>query len=419
MRWKRFWPKLSNSLSEPDFRLNLMSVSALTSLSYTMKNVGKIIIINIAITLLFILSLNFLSEGVLLIYGLAEQQMIMVDERANLPNYADDRETAKLHFQEFNQLLTQFEPFVGWSRKPFHGETININTKGDRIHQNEATGGAISPNVTSVDFFGGSTMWGTGVVDTETIPALFNKISKIPTFNRAETNFTSRQSLERLINLLTFEAETINSVVFYDGVNDILNLCRSENKVGEHGYTDYIRKLLESEGNKSPANNFWKYIDFTFLRGTKNLIKLVMGEIINHSVKTDEYWDQTMNCDNQPQKKQQIASSLIENWEIAHVMAQAKGIKFLGILQPVAFMENSQVAHDLHLNLGWNNELRKQYQTVYPLIKSMMRERGYDFLLDYTDLLNRNQNIYIDFCHLSKNGNMIIAEQLYTDFMRK
>jgi len=144
-----------------------------------------------------------------------------------------------------------------------------------------------------------------------------------------------------------------------------------------------------------------------------------MGEIINHSVKTDEYWDQTMNCDNQPQKTQQIASSLIENWEIAHVIAQAKGIKFLGILQPVAFMENSQLAHDLHLNLGWNNELRKQYKTVYPLIKSMMRERGYDFLLDYTDLLNRNQDIYIDFCHLSKNGNMIIAEQLYTDFMRK
>ncbi|MEG4495595.1 hypothetical protein QUB05_00075 [Microcoleus sp. F10-C6] len=384
-----------------------------------MKNPGKIIIINIAVTLLFIVFLNFLSEGVLLIYGLAEQQRIMVDERANLPNYADDRETAKLHFQEFNQLSTQFEPFVGWSRKPFHGETININAKGDRIHKNETTSEAISPDVTSIDFFGGSTMWGTGVVDTETIPALFNNISKIPTFNRAETNFTSRQSLERLINLLTVEAETINSVVFYDGVNDILNLCRSENQVGEHGYTDYIRKLLESNGNKSPENDFWKYIDFTFLRGTRSLIKLVRGEIINHSVKTDDYWDRTMNCDNQPQKAQQIASALIKNWEIAHVIAQAQGINFLGILQPVAFMENPKLAQDLHLNVGWNNELRKQYKTVYPLIQSMMRERGYDFLLDYTDLLNRDRDIYIDFCHLSKNGNMIIAEQLYRDFMRK
>ncbi|MEG4941341.1 hypothetical protein [Microcoleus sp. F4-D5] len=384
-----------------------------------MKNPGKIIIINIAVTLLFIVFLNFLSEGVLLIYGLAEQQRIMIDERANLPNYADDRETAKLHFQEFNQLSTQFEPFIGWSRKPFHGETININAKGDRIHKNETTSEAISPDVTSIDFFGGSTMWGTGVVDTETIPALFNKISKIPTFNRAESNFTSRQSLERLINLLTVEAETINSVVFYDGVNDILNLCRSENQVGEHGYTDYIRKLLESNGNKSPENDFWKYIDFTFLRGTRSLIKLVREEIINHSVKTDDYWDRTMNCDNQPQKAQQIASALIKNWEIAHVIAQAQGIKFLGILQPVAFMENPKLAQDLHLNVGWNNELRKQYKTVYPLIQSMMRERGYDFLLDYTDLLNRDRDIYIDFCHLSKNGNMIIAEQLYRDFMRK
>ncbi|MEG4503172.1 hypothetical protein QUA81_04165 [Microcoleus sp. F6_B4] len=384
-----------------------------------MKNPGKIIIINIAVTLLFIVFLNFLSEGVLLIYGLAEQQRIMVDERANLPNYADDRETAKLHFQEFNQLSTQFEPFIGWSRKPFHGETININAKGDRIHKNETTSEAISPDVTSIDFFGGSTMWGTGVVDTETIPALFNKISKIPTFNRAETNFTSRQSLERLINLLTVEAETINSVVFYDGVNDILNLCRSESKVGEHGYTDYIRKLLASNGNQSPENDFWQYIDFTFLRGTRSLIKLVREEIINHAVKTDDYWDRTMNCDNRPQKAQQIASALIKNWEIAHVIARAQGIKFLGILQPVAFMENPKLDRDLHLNLGWNDELRKQYKTVYPIIQSMMRERGYDFLLDYTDLLNRDRAAYIDFCHLSKNGNMIIAEQLYRDFMRK
>lgn len=385
-----------------------------------MKNAGKIIIINIAITLLFILSLNFLSEGVLLIYGLAEQQMIMIDERANLPNYADDRETAKLHFQEFNQLLTQFEPFIGWSRKLFHGETINIDAKGDRLHKNETTDEPISPDVASVDFFGGSTMWGTGVVDTETIPALFNKISKIPTFNRAETNFTSRQSLERLINLLTVEAETINSVVFYDGVNDILNLCRSENKVGEHGYTDYIRKLLESYGNKSPAaNKFWEYIDFTFLRGTRSLLKLLMGQINNHSVKTDDYWNQTMNCDDQPQKAQKIASTLVNNWKIAHVIAQAQGIEFLGILQPVAFIGNPKLDEDLHLYSGWNNELRKQYQTVYPLIKSMMRERGYNFLIDYTDLLDRNEDIYIDFCHVSKNGNMIIAEQLYTDFMRE
>jgi hypothetical protein len=419
MRWKIFYPKLSNSLSEPNFCLILMSMSALTYLSYTMKNAGKIIIINIAITLLFIVSFNFLSESVLLIYRLAEQQMIMVDERANLPNYADDEETAKLHFQEFNQLSTQFEPFIGWSRKPFHGKTININAKGDRIHKNETTREALSPDVTSIDFFGGSAMWGTGVVDTKTIPALFNRISKIPTFNRAETNFTSRQSLERLINLLTIKDERINSVVFYDGVNDILNLCRSENKVGEYGYTNYIREVLKSHGNKSPVYKFWEYIDFIFLQGTRSLIKLVRGQITNSSVKTDEYWDQTMNCDNQPQKAQQIASSLVKNWEIAHVIAQAQGIRFLGILQPVAFIKNPKLSHNLHLNSKWNNELRKQYEIVYPLIKSMMREDRYDFLLDYTDLLNINKDIYIDFCHLSKNGNMIIVEQLYTDFMRK
>jgi len=382
-----------------------------------MKNVVKIIIVNIAITLLLLFAVNFVSEAVLLIYGLAEQYAIanQVDERANLPNYVDDRDTAKLHFQESNQLLTQFEPFIGWSRKPFQGKTINIDAKGDRIHKNERKDEAnVQELVPSIHFLGGSTMWGTGVSDAETIPALFNQISGIATFNKAEINFTSRQSLERLINILKFEKERINAVIFYDGVNDILNLCRSENKLGEYGYASHIKNKINRNIDKSPANQIGKYLDLKLWRGTRSLIDLVMNQpaIMNYN------WDRTMNCDDRPLKARQIASALVENWEIGHDLASARGIKFLAILQPVAFRGNPKLDY-LHLDSGVDNELRKQYQAVYPLVQAMMRERDRDWLLDYTDLFDRDEDIYIDFCHVSKNGNLIIAQQIYADALHR
>ncbi|MDY6802250.1 MAG: hypothetical protein SXA11_00370 [Cyanobacteriota bacterium] len=385
-----------------------------------MKNAGKIIIVNIAITLLLLFAVNLASETVMLVYGLAEQQANAdrVDERANLPNYAGDRDTAKRHFQEFDRLVTRFEPYIGWSRKPFEGETIHIDHRGDRVHENARLSarqdGAIAPNlVPSVHFFGGSTVWGTGVPDGETIPALFNRISGIDTFNKGEINFTSRQELDRFINLLTLEGEPINAAVFYDGVNEVLNLCRSENNGEEYGTADGIRQMLEKKTERSPVGRFSQYLDSLFLQGTRSLITLVAskGAIGNNNL------DRTMNCDERPEKARKIASTLVDNWETARDLARARGIEFLAILQPVAFFGNPKL-DALHLDAGGDNELRKQYEAVYPLVRAKMQERKRDWILDYTNLFDRDEDIYIDFCHVSKNGNLIIAKQIYTDLKK-
>ena len=397
-----------------------------------MKLDTRLILANAGVTLILIFILNFLSNGFLLIFpsvqslirGNKSSASARRDRRVDLPNYSSDKDKklAKIHFQEFKKLSTQYEAFTAWSRKPFQGQTITINSQGDRIHKNEIFGENFDK---SIYFFGGSTTWGTGVLDQDTIPALFNSISGIPTFNKAESSFISRQSIARFVNLLASD-EKIDAVVFYDGVNDVLHSCRRYLKVNEHGRTKQIRERLDSE-LISKKEEFLNYLDITLMSGTRTLAAKISSKLrkssnfnipsnIHNIIGIDQVdnIDQLLNCDNDKEKARQIAETLVNNWQIARDMAEARGIKFVAILQPVAYIGEPKLDHLKHL-LSNENEQGKQYKTVYPIIRNIIRERGRDWILDYTDMFSRDENIYIDFCHVSRNGNRIIAEQIYED----
>ncbi|MGK7901471.1 MAG: SGNH/GDSL hydrolase family protein [Hormoscilla sp.] len=417
-----------------------------------MKDKIRLVLINMAVTAIIISSLNFLSSAVLLVSGeirmlllkantekqdeKIEEQALPYIETYTLPNYDNDRELMKIHSQEFVQNFNSYsyEAYIGWSMKPFQGKTITIDNNGDRVHEN-VRGGEKSNK--SVYFFGGSTMWGEGAPDNGTIPALFSSISGMPSYNKGERGFNSRQGIARLVNLLA-EGEQIDIVIFYDGVNDVTANCSPELEVNEHYYTDDFRKRmtrkvfagkeenwLTNEKVKLHLNGseFLQYLDFSFLFGTRSLAAKIKRKIFGvqsvvendegESIKVKGSVDGAYVCDNSEELAQNAAESIVNNWEIAHDLAEARGIKFLAILQPVAYVGNPKLTH---LNFDeWENERGLQYKTVYPLIKDVIRKRGHKWIVDYTDMFSRDEYIYIDFCHVSPNGNLIIAKQIYKD----
>src|SRR5262245_8802197 len=70
-----------------------------------------------------------------------------------------------------------FRSFVGWRQPP--RPTVNDNTSGDR----------------KTYFFGGSTMWGSGVPNARTIPSQFAAITGMHSENYGELGYTTHQSL--------------------------------------------------------------------------------------------------------------------------------------------------------------------------------------------------------------------------------
>jgi hypothetical protein len=100
-----------------------------------------------------------------------------------------------------------------------------------------------------------------------------------------------------------------------------------------------------------------------------------------------------------------VADALIQDWEMARKLTEAHGGRFIGILQPVAHFSATRKDHIRLADIQ-----RKQFEAVYPLIRARMA--GRPGLHDLTGVLDRDEHIYIDFCHVSPNGNRYVAQRI-------
>ena len=56
-------------------------------------------------------------------------------------------------------------------------------------------------------------------------------------------------------------------------------------------------------------------------------------------------------------------------------------------------------------------EVAQLYRMMYTLIRDYTREANIEFY-DFTDVLDQDKYIYIDFCHVSPNGNKLVAQTI-------
>ena len=308
---------------------------------------------------------------------------------AALPNYAGV-DWARTHFEEFSSLSSRYISYIGWRREPFQGKTITVAGR----YGQRATVGPVYPSRPSVYFFGGSTMWGTGVDDANTIPSLVAQLGGFRSMNFAETAYTAHQSLVLLIQLLQ-EGHRPDVVVFYDGVNDVAHKCRSELTPTSHAREEAIRSALAA---KKPEKVY----------GLQYMVGPLMA-LANVVSKRLSVWFRSRQthfaCHSDAARARQIAENLLQDWHVARVLTELYNGKFIGILQPVAYYSDTKLDH-----IRLSGIRKQQFQAVYPLIKQRMA--GQPGLLDFAGVLDRQEYIYIDFCHLSPNGNRYIAEKV-------
>jgi hypothetical protein len=304
---------------------------------------------------------------------------------AALPNYAGVA-WARTHFEEFAALSSRYISYIEWRREPFQGKTINLSGP----YALRATVGAGDPSKPSVYFFGGSTMWGTGADDANTIPSLVTELGGYRAVNWGESAYTAHQSLVLLMQLLQ-EGHRPNVVVFYDGVNEVSHKCRAELTPTSHAREGQIRSALAA--SKSENVYGLSYI-------ARPLIAL--AGVVSSRIALLTRGEGQFVCHTDGARAQQIADNLIEDWDVARRLVESYGGKFIGVLQPVSYFSDTRLEH-----LKLSEVERKQFKTVYPLIRQRMQ--GRPGLFDLTGTLDRREYIYIDFCHLSPNGNRYVA----------
>ena len=347
------------------------------------KKVLKTIVVNV-IVFFFLLFLVNLGCGYYL-------KITRGPGREQLPNYKENVDYGSTIFSEYNQVKFNYEAFVGWRSLPFKGITTNINSRGLRYTKNGHGSDIASGKSRLVRFFGGSTMWGEGSDDQHTIPSLYAGFSKDTVVNHAQLAYNSRQNLDALISLIN-EGDSLDLVIFYDGVNDASFLCPSEIHVPGHRLVPMFQKKIYV----SYPRLFYQVLHKLFL---ENIIRVIQRN-------NDEYSPDLWNC-LEGNKARDIARFMISNWEIANELVKERGGKFIAVLQPVSFRGNPRLDH-----LKLDEELGRNIGRVYEEINILLNQKNYDWVIDLSQSFNGDDYIYIDFCHVSPNGNEIIAQQL-------
>lgn len=313
------------------------------------------------------------------------------DDRYKLPNY-DQIPWAGEHFREWNSLRSEYRSFIGWRRKDFRGQTITIE-QGIRQSAGQAMSG-------SVCFFGGSAIWGTGVNDETTIPSLFHRTTARSALNLAEGAYTSRQSLDMLLNMLS-EGYRPEAIVDYEGANEVSVHCL---KWVKHLPVHYTEDGLRAALGKGRLEHVYEWAnDFIWY----------VPERIKNAVAPKEDTTDIMDCHANPEKARRVARNLIDNWKFMKAIAEKRRIPFYAVLQPTIFTARTKTDHLPQKEFA----MKQEYAAVYPLMRQEAEDhcnkrRECGIFLDLSDFDFGDRYVFIDYVHLSPNGNELIAEAL-------
>lgn len=360
-----------------------------------MKEYLKVIGINLVVLGFLVFLFNTLSITAIQVFNWQKPKQYAKSHL--FPNYRDNPEAALVHFTEYDNLTKgYYESFYGWRRPRIETQTINIDENGlRRTYLPEDS----TPSHT-VAFFGGSTMWGTGAPDFGTIPSFVaKKMPSVEAINFGETGYIAHQSLNLFMKHY-FEGFRPDTVVFYDGVNDTWNKCRRELDSFSHSREHEMRIILKEGSDTNPES----YL-FTILP-IKNLLGKIVRVIESRSREPTSFYD----CHDNPKKAEQVARVLLSDWMIMKTLVEGYGGTFVSILQPHAYVSETKLDHlELDETLGW------QYDAVYPVILELLEDEFSGLQDNFVDLrhsLDKEDYFYIDWCHLSPNGNELIAADI-------
>ncbi|MCH9851979.1 MAG: hypothetical protein K0U45_00575 [Alphaproteobacteria bacterium] len=373
----------------------------------------KIIAINATIFLALIGGLlllpptAFLAQKILKnMIGYDIKPLSTTDPRVMPPNYKNI-DWAETHFKELGKLPSEYKDYIVSRRTNFAGETVNI-IDGIRVtHQADN----IVDNNKEAWFLGGSTIWGHGSNDANTIPSIFAKQTAIETTNLGEAGYNARQSLAFLTNqYITHPSKaTKKIIIFYDGGNDVFYRC---NKLSEGLSTLSQARIQKSLKYTKIVDNydfrfralFFQFNDFiNFLQHEPPIIRT------NAPIR----YSQNVGCDESPERMQEIAETLVATWQQAQYLAASNGDDFLAILQPAANLSKTKKDHlPQHKYSRWNDaEVTRQYRVIYALIRAEAKRKNINFV-DLSDAYDVDDYIYIDWVHVSPNAHEILVPKI-------
>lgn len=289
----------------------------------------RLFAVNMLVLLGLVLGFNLLGAFVLDLNQMMERRDGGSDERLDLPVFDGDRETVAAAFADLAQIRMDYKPFLEWAPSPFNGQVTQIGADGLRAVPGSGSAGE------PVRLFGGSTMWGTGVSDAQTIPGQVARLLPgRPVVNHAQSGYVSRQGVEALVNLVN-QRQPLGTIVFYDGVNDVFVGCSTAISVNGHIQEPRMRAAIDAGGvERSWLRDLLFGASLPFVRRVVDKLAFELG---GAPILDTGPQGAPSRCRGNPAEAERVADTLIANWRLAARMTAEAGGRFLAVLQPVAY----------------------------------------------------------------------------------
>ncbi len=365
------------------------------------RGVGGVIVI-IAATLIgmeffSLLALNMIGLRVTAVDNTARQTG---DLTANL-SYYREVEWAAQYFTDYSHVGFDYVPYLVWRHRPMESATINIDANGNRRTPDTRCDDA---NAFTLFVFGGSTMWGQGVPDEYTIPAYLQQewdarqSRPLCIVNFGAWAYVSTQ--ESILLLTELQQGNIpDAAVFYDGHNDTYAAYQN----GRAGAHQNFRTFAARFSAETPPP-LVQMLQQTYTFG---LIRLFVES--QAALESVTYESMGVDAD---VLAQDVINAYDVNRSVIEGLAGRYDFDVWFFWQPDILVTGKVLnEQETRLRDGIDPPFVRLLTRTYALIESEF-DPNQNFYSLMRALDNSEDTIWVDYVHLSPEGNAIIARAM-------
>ena len=340
------------------------------------------------------------------------------------------------HNDNYSRSLN-FNPHTIWRNSECSSLFYNVNSNG--VRKTDNTYIKNKDKLHKIFVFGGSTTFGTGVEDSQTIPSHLSRIfnNENNSLNYEVTNYGASafildQDLNTFLKLLK-NGEKPNTVIFYGGFNDVFSALVEP---GKNGWSAKSRMIDYKLNQRESVND-----EILLLNNTRKLSQHIYKKLQNKGFYKVNY--------NKPSLVRKsdinfIKKSLNDSYEngmnnsdsfISYYRSTIKIIKDLCDLNEIncfffwqpTLLFNKKRLYDFERSIVENDSLiafgsfdpetgKKMRLNIIKVYSKLNQKKMFDNMhwINLSNIFdNVDDPIYIDCIHLGPTGNACVAENIY------
>src|SRR5215510_2302458 len=338
-------------------------------------------VITIFLLVLGVEGFSFVAmKGGLFAHGPA---MVDADLAKIYPGQSLDEARTVLH-ESWAGIEYRYRPFVEYELRPRTGRFVNVQHEGYR----SATALPWPPPADAIFLFGGSTTFGIGVRDTETINYYLSERLHRPVYNFAVPAYYSTPERVQFFTLVT-EGVVPRTAVFIDGMNDFI-------------FFDLPDKSKASKRLEFSLDTNYRYIILRLL-SQLNTVKFV-------ALLTNQSEDFLLRARRAtPEQIRLAAQRLIRNREIVSAFCEAQAVECLFVTQPVPTVNYDESRRPVQLSGDYYGA--ENCVEGYRFLAEHYRVSFNQKHLDLSGVASPEPT-YVDNLHYSALMNKVIAEHI-------